>query len=160
LKVQAEQIIVGHMPDLTSITAAITGIRHATEIAKLIREAGPTLAEAEHKLKLAEIIDSLADAKMAIAELKDEAEQKDAELKRLRDALSTKAKFKHNGVFYVADGDPAPFCPRCWEVDNRPIHVGPEVWDYKLGYYLRVCPQCKSGYKTRDSSDAQGAYCG
>jgi len=138
------------MPDIASITAAITGIRHATEIAKLIREAGPTLADAEHKLKLAELIDSLADAKLAIAELKDDVEKRDAELKRLRDALTTKAKLTHNGVFYFTEGDSTPFCPRCWEMDSRAIHVGPEAWDSKLAYYLRVCPQCKSGYKTRD----------
>lgn len=138
------------MPDLTSITAAISGVRHATEIAKFIREAGPTLASAEHKLKLAELIDALADSKLAIADLKEDVERRDSELKQLREALANKAQLTHNGVFYVVAGDATPFCPRCWEMESRAIHVNPEVWDGHVAYYVRACPQCKTAYKTRD----------
>lgn len=139
------------MADISSLSTAIAGIRHATEIARLIRDAGPTLADAEQKLKLAELLNALADAKIAIAELKDNAEEKDSELKRMREALTTKAKLKHSGTFYTSEGDTTPYCPRCWEVDHRSIHVAPEVWEVKISAFVRACPECKVFYKTRDA---------
>jgi hypothetical protein len=101
-------------------------------------------------LKLAELMGALAEAKMGIADLRTGIEEKDAEIARLTKALANQSELRHDGSFYFKIGDSTPFCPRCWEVNSLCVHVSPEVWDSKTGYYLRECPECESRYKTRD----------
>jgi hypothetical protein len=52
------------MADLASISAMLSSIKAATDIAKAIREGSIALEQAEYKLQLAELIDKLVDAKM------------------------------------------------------------------------------------------------
>lgn len=56
------------MPDILAINATITAIRHSIDIAKAIKDADSTLEKAELKLKIAELIESLANAKIQATE--------------------------------------------------------------------------------------------
>ena len=47
-----------------AISSVLSSIKAATDIAKLVRESGLTLEKAEVKLKLAELVEKLADAKL------------------------------------------------------------------------------------------------
>jgi hypothetical protein len=58
------------MPDLASIQAALTSIKVATDIAKFFRSADLSLEKAESKMKLAELMEALAEAKIEIASSK------------------------------------------------------------------------------------------
>lgn len=145
------------MPDFAAVTAVLSSLKHATDVAKLIKDSGATLAAAEQKLKLAELIEALADAKLGMADLKGEIETRDSEIRALKSALSVKPTLSHREPFYFKEGDATPFCPRCWEVDSKAIHVAPEEWDGKRGFYVRRCPECDASYKTRESSGSVGA---
>ncbi|MEA1917294.1 MAG: hypothetical protein U9N42_07165 [Campylobacterota bacterium] len=50
---------------------AIGGIKSAIDIAKVLKDGADTFDKAEVKLQLAELISSLADAKMQIAEVQE-----------------------------------------------------------------------------------------
>lgn len=144
------------MPDLASIGAVLSSLKHASDLARLVRDSGVTLADAESRLKLAEVIGSLADAKMGIADLKSALDEKDAEIARMKRALTNQSELKHDGVFYRKEGDPTPFCPRCWEKDAVCMHMAPEEWRGANYFYVRVCPECETVFKTRDAAPVSG----
>ena len=52
--------------DLTAVSTLLGSIKTATEIAKLIKDSDVSLEKAETKLKLAELISALADAKIKV----------------------------------------------------------------------------------------------
>ena len=42
--------------------------------------------------------------------------------------------------YYYRDGDPVPFCPKCWENDKKPIHLPEsEPWSGGIRRDCRVC---------------------
>lgn len=132
------------MPDIPSLTAAFVGLKTAMDIAKGFRESDLTYDKAEGKLKLSELMNALADAKMSIAETIEILEKKDTEIKSLREALETKRHLTHVKQSYYeldengnATGD--PYCSRCWEVDFKQVHM---VQDYYKKMW--VCPNCKN----------------
>jgi len=44
-------------------------------------------------------------------------------VRELEGLLQLAKSLSFQAPFYVADGDPVPFCPRCWEADRKPVHV-------------------------------------
>lgn len=69
--------------DIASISAALAGIKSATEIAKIIKDSGASLEQAEIRLKLADLISALADAKIEIANIREVVSDKESEIKDL-----------------------------------------------------------------------------
>jgi len=133
------------MPDVPSITAAITGIKTAMEIAKGFRESDLSYEKAEAKLKLAELMDALADAKINIADIKILLQEKDDELGALCKALEDKNKLARIGeVYYEIDEaggrKGSPYCSKCWEVARIQVHLN-RMPTNLLGMSHR-CPHC------------------
>ena len=54
----------GHMAEIATIGAILTSVKTATEIAKMLKDSDLSLENAEMKLKLAELVSSLTDAKL------------------------------------------------------------------------------------------------
>lgn len=52
---------------IAELSAALSSLKTAAELARTVRDIGLGLEQAEYKLKLAELIEKLADAKMDIA---------------------------------------------------------------------------------------------
>jgi regulator of replication initiation timing len=122
----------GHMP--FEISAALSTVK------LLIREAN-TL---ETKERARELQEQLLELWEEHAALKQEAEG-------LRTALKTKGELQYDDNAYwlsasrtAKDG---PFCPRCWEVDQRMLRM----IDYHNGFFQ--CPQCKTGRNVEGFSD-------
>lgn len=132
------------MADLVTISTIFSSVKAATEIAKLIKDSGLSLEKAEMKLKIAELISSLADAKIATAEVNDIIKEKDDRIKELEGAFAFKSKLvRYRDAYYqikeegIPSGD--PYCSNCWETSNRAIHL----------YYMYpnfICPNCKTNY--------------
>jgi hypothetical protein len=97
------------MPDLSSVPALLISIKNASDIVKALRNVNVSLEDAEHKLQLANLIESLAEAKMRAAEIQDVIREKDEEIKRLNDALALKSTIiKHGDAYYEMDDDGKP----------------------------------------------------
>jgi hypothetical protein len=132
------------MADIVTIGAFLTSVKNATEIAKAIRNVDVSLEKAETKLKMAELIESLADAKIQAAEILDILKAKDEKILELERAFELKSQLvrKHD-AYYEADssGNPVgkPYCSHCWEVDHKTIHL---VTSPK--YQHRDCQVCKT----------------
>ena len=132
------------MPDIASISSILSSVKTATEIAKIIKNADLTLEKAEMKLKIADLISALADAKIATTEVQNIIDDKERQIKKLEDALELKSKLlRHEDAYYVINnnGNPSgdPYCSHCWEVEKKPVHL------YFVPHYA-ICSHCQTKY--------------
>lgn len=117
------------MADLvTAVTSALSGVKAATEIAKLIKEAGNAYDEAEFKLRMADLLTALAESQAALAESTQSLTEKDQEIERLKGLLAFSGKLRrHNNAYFEVNdegelyGD--PYCQHCWEASKLPVHL-------------------------------------
>ena len=78
------------MADLATITAILGNLKIATDIAKAIRDSNLSIERAELKLKLAEMISALADAKIEVTDVQELLRDKERELSELKAAFESK----------------------------------------------------------------------
>jgi hypothetical protein len=139
--------------DLTTIPALLTSIKTATEIAKLIKESNLSLENAETKFKLADLISTLADAKMQIADIQQSIIEKNDEIRSLKEQLSIKQKLKWKRPFYWINegkGKEGPFCQLCYDQNHKLIRLqdyGDDSWG---------CKACKNTFYTSNTSNSNG----
>jgi len=131
------------MIDMSSISAVLTSIKAATDIAKLIKDSVVSLEKAELKLKLAELISALADTKIQVAEIQQTLIDKDAEFRAAKEQLEVKEKrIWEKPYYWLNDGDKkdGPYCQRCYDDEHKLIRLqgnGQGVW---------YCYVCKNYY--------------
>ncbi|WPZ02535.1 hypothetical protein [Idiomarina sp. OXR-189] len=114
------------MVDVNSVTAALGSIKAASDIAKVIKESGSTLEKAETRLQIAELVSSLADAKLEVASIQNDLISKDQELADLKKALELKESvFWEAPSYWVneVDGKDGPFCQRCYDKEVQLIRL-------------------------------------
>ncbi len=136
---------------IAEITAALAGVKHASDIAKLIKNSEVSLEAAEIKLKLADLIDSLADAKVEIAKFKEIISEKESEIQRLEEQLKQKGNVLWEKPYYFLLKDngekDGPYCQKCYDSERKLIRLQSPG---KNGYWQ--CHECTSGYKDGTSS--------
>lgn len=114
------------MPDIAAIGSLLSSVRAATDIAKLLREAGVTLDQAEIKLKIADLVGTLADAKMEIAAIQGTIEERDKRIQELEQALELQGQIQFDRPYYwrifgsTRDG---PFCQQCYDAERKLIRL-------------------------------------
>jgi phage terminase large subunit GpA-like protein len=59
----------------------------------------------------------------------------------LESALKFSGTLTFKELYYLAEGDTVPYCPRCWEVDKRAVHMTNTNTNQFGAFYQ--CPQCK-----------------
>lgn len=129
--------------DIGSISTILGSLKTATEIAKLIKDSDFSLEKAEIKLKLAELISSLADAKIEVADVQHALLDKDEEIRKLAAALEVKESLVYQKPSYWLDDNESldgPFCQRCYDVERRLVRLqddGGGQWE---------CMACKSEF--------------
>lgn len=132
--------------DLTSsITAALTGIKSASDIAKLIKDSGASLEAAETKFQLAELLGSLADAKIEIANIKEIILEKETTIQQLKSQLEVEKDVAWEDPYYYRILDDkkkdGPFCQKCYDTDKKLIRLqSPD----KNGFWK--CEACQSSF--------------
>lgn len=106
------------MVDLTSVSIGVQSLKTAIDIAKELRNVDSLMKDAEVKLKIAELIGTLSDAKLSLAEANDEILDLKREIANLKGSLLKKQEVEfRNGIYYSAnpkEGEATgPFCPNC-----------------------------------------------
>ena len=133
------------MPDLISIGTVISSVKTATDIAKLIKDSDLSLSAAENKLKIADLISALADVRLELVDVQSILSEKDAEIKQLKKIISDKKALSFDGKVYWIEGDDVPFCPVCFEKDDKSYHLTYfKGGDYSSERYL--CKICENHY--------------
>ena len=131
------------MADLTSIAAVLSSVKIATDLAKIIKNSDVSLANAETKLKIAELISALADMKLELAEVQYTLREKDQNILSLEKQIKEQQEIKFDGKLYWAEGDGTPFCSACYENNNKLIHLTHHhgTRDYNAYYHCKICKQ-------------------
>ncbi len=135
------------MPDIASIAAIMSSIKTATEIAKFLRESDLSLEKAELKLKLADLVGSLADAKMELIAIQETIAAKDLRIAEIEEAFQSKNNLvRYRDAYYAVDekGNAAgePYCLRCWENDHKKRQLVSDAKDHGT----TVCTTCGHRY--------------
>jgi hypothetical protein len=114
------------------VNSALSSVRAAKDLAK-------DSSDTELKLRIAEVYDSFLDIKDRVIDL-------DLENRRLKEQLAQRANFKRTSEFgyYFADGDPDPYCPKCYEGTEKEIHL-PKASN-RAGGFMRVCRECQHAF--------------
>ncbi len=126
------------------LTLLLSQTKVAVDIAKLIKNSSDTLDKSGQKLKLAELIEALADIKMETAEIKSLIIEKNDKIQSLEKQLNLKNDLIYEAPYYWAEsanGKDGPFCQKCYDVDSILVRLQGEendVWNCKncTGYFL------------------------
>lgn len=140
------------MADIATITSILTSVKAATDIAKLIKESGFNLESAEMKLKFADLIGALADARIDLAEIQELLSEKETRIKELEEAFNKKDKMVRvrDAIYELNDtGEPMgqPFCLNCWQVHHKAY----ELHVVAKNRSLKICSSCRTEYNGRMS---------
>lgn len=124
------------MTDPSSILTALQSIRAASDVVKALRAADVSYEKAELKLRVAELAELLADARMSVLDAQEEIQILQ---KKLQEADRRRSlKFQKDAYWEVVDGAnvDGPFCPKCLDADGKEIRM----IDRGNGY--TCCVQC------------------
>jgi hypothetical protein len=133
--------------DITSITAVLGSIKTATDIAKLIKDSDLSLEKAETRLKLADLIGALADAKLELIGVQQILAEAEAHARDLESQLHTKNNLNwKDPAYWIEDGSRSdgPFCQKCYDMEARLVRL---LGD---GEGCFECKGCKSNYVTQE----------
>lgn len=139
------------MPDLTSISAVLSSIKSAIDITKLLKETDLSLENAETKLKLAELIGALGDAKISISDIQGLLIEKDNYIRSLEQKLEVRDKLSYTQPYYwlMADsGKDGPYCQHCYDKDSKLVRLQQE----EKGYWC--CKVCRNIFTDDDYTDS------
>lgn len=135
--------------DIAAIGSLLTSLKTATDIAKLIRESDVTLEKAETKLKLAELVSALADAKIDAAEIQQVILDRDEEIRTLKAASKIRAELIWKQPCYYmpnVDGVEEPYCQQCYDSESKLARLHTD------GAGRFSCSVCKQTYSTSERS--------
>ena len=138
--------------DISSIASALSSLKAAKDIAQSLLELKNAVDIQSRVIELQGAIltaqGKTLDAQAEQFEMQKLVSELETKLKQLSDQKEFVSRLKRQNSFYFADGDPDPFCPRCVEVNWRPVHL---VKTTKLEMRLRIwaCPECKNEFPWR-----------
>jgi Zn-finger nucleic acid-binding protein len=128
------------------IATGLAATTNALGIASWLRTVGKEFDAAEYKLKIADLVGALTDAKLALSEAKDKIADQDKEIGSL------KANFQKQSELVAGEGDYRyligdngkplgfPICPAC-EVEGQIIQL-----KQNGGCQDAKCPRCKTEF--------------
>jgi hypothetical protein len=114
------------MVDISSISSGFNSLKIAIDITRILRESGQSLEKAEIKLKLAELTEALAEAKIQFSEVQELVLVKDKQIKKLEEDLKIKNKLEWEPPVYYLINDnlkDGPFCPQCYDSEKKLIRL-------------------------------------
>ncbi len=107
---------------IEAISTALQSLHVATEFAKYFKTTDLNLEKAEQKMKVAELLSSLAELKMNLASVQEEAIEREKKISELKSMLELKGNMIWERPFYWrqvegSNEKEGPFCSSCY--DNR-----------------------------------------
>ncbi|MBY3790237.1 hypothetical protein HPQ32_17735 [Photobacterium carnosum] len=128
-------------------------LNKSLETLKLVQQDNPDSNEMQ--LHLATLTQQLSLTMVEAAQLQGMLAQKNEEIRQLTQKLNDKVRIKydHETELYWADDDPSPYCRKCYESDNKMIHLSflkanlKSDWGRSAHYNCAVCK--KSYFKIK-----------
>ena len=108
------------------IELAVGSLKSAIEIAKLLMDSTNSFTKAEAKDKLADLIGSLADAKMQIAQMQEALLESEKEKQELIKRMKIQGNMIYEKPYYWkmnGDEKDGPFCQKCFDSEEKLIRL-------------------------------------
>lgn len=140
--------------DITTVTSLISSLKVATDIAKFIKDSDVSLEKAESKLKLAELISTLADAKIEASEIQQSIVERDEKIRALEAEAKIRKSLKWNEPCYwliSEDQTETPYCQPCYDRSKALSRLHS---DNNGAFECRVCGK---SFKTNARKDRDAA---
>lgn len=100
------------------------------------------IANLVQKMGNIDLYRKIVDLESDIVDLTSQKNDLERRVEGLTSALNQSRAMTYRKPFYYTDPDETAYCPKCWESDNKAIHLlGPEQW---AGGPKYDCPQCHS----------------
>ncbi|MCK9373096.1 MAG: hypothetical protein M0P91_07845 [Sulfuricurvum sp.] len=146
--------------DLVTISTALSSLKSAYDLSKVISESADSLEQAEIKLKLAELMGALADTKSQISDIKLELITKNEKIQELENQIRIQNQVKFEQPYYwkiTNDNRDGPYCQKCYDDIKKLIRLQ----DEKHGSWR--CLVCSSyfrdkNYKEESFDDSDSPY--
>ena len=125
--------------DIAAVGSLLSSLKTATDIAKFIRESDISLEKAEAKLKLAELVSALADAKLEAAEIQQAILERDESIRQLKAAAQLKAEMQWRQPCYYlsnAEGVEEAYCQHCYDSGGKLARLHTDGAGY---FHCTVC---------------------
>jgi len=138
--------------DIVTISRALTSLKTAYELSKIISDSSTSLKEAEVKLKLADLSNAIADTKNQIVSIKSELIEKNEKIQELENKLKIQNELQFESPYYwriennTKDG---PFCQKCYDENQKLIRLQNESnsnWNWH-------CLSCRSYFKDKNFTE-------
>lgn len=104
------------------ISAALTSINNAIEIAKHLKTASKIYEKAEDKMKFADLINILAETKVQVADAKIALLSREEEIKELKKKIEVKENLSWEPPYYFLKsetGKVGPYCQACYDGQTK-----------------------------------------
>jgi hypothetical protein len=140
--------------DVATVGSLLGSLKTATDIAKFVRESSVSLERAELKLKLADLIEALANAKIEAADIQQEILDRDKRIRELEAAAAIQAELRWEQPCYFrknAQGTEDPYCQNCYDSTGKLSRLHTDG----SGYFQ--CRVCKQSFKTQDRAHSDKA---
>lgn len=129
------------------IAGSIAAVGSALTIVKELKEIDAQLDQAALKLKIAELTEALAEAKLGLVDVLEDLRAKDQEIVRLNEKLKYRAEnlsdfngFRYQNINGLPKG--LPYCPAC-EAKGLYIKLAQDRSSRGVPY---KCPSCRADY--------------
>ena len=143
------------MTDPTVLATLATNVKVAFDVGKAILAAKEQMNTAELKLRLADMMSALAEAKVHVAEAQDELRAQDHKISELEAAFRKKGDVTRDHDAYYEKGADGlstgePYCMVCWERDHKlfGLHRLPGNSN------THACATCRTTYEWRRTAPA------
>ena len=110
-------------------------ISNAKEIAELVKKLGD--------IDLYKKIVELEGEIIELTREKHSVEEQNEELKR---SLKISKEMTFQAPAYFAEEDRVPYCPKCWEIEKRAVHMITADKDPNNRQRYFECPSCRTGF--------------
>lgn len=108
-----------------------------------IIEHGKSVIDLVRKMDNVELYREIVDLQAEIVDLASENADLKTKIAELKNKGDIKKKIEFKPPFFFFKGDKVALCPKCWQVDERPVYLeGPWIDD---GWTYYNCPGC--GYE-------------
>jgi len=136
--------------DITTISTALSSLKTAYDLSKIISDSSSSLEEAEIKLKLSELINAIADTKSQISDIKIELINKNEKIQELENSLKIQNELEFEQPYYWKISDDkkdGPYCQKCYDENKKLIRLQDEA----NGSWR--CLVCASFFRDKDYKD-------
>lgn len=140
--------------DIAGVGALLGSLKTAAETAKIIKDSDVSFEKAETKLKLAELVSALEDAKLQAADIQQSLLDRDEQIRKLEGEAKLRAEIKWDPPCYWlsnTEGKAEPYCQHCYDSSHKLIRL------HSDGEGFFDCRVCSNSYRTKERADREAS---